>query len=115
MAVSRRTLTVLTPCFNEVANVGVLAERVAAALADQSVDYRQRQRDGRLETEGDKVDGGRWIRFRSFQQKGGNFNELKTGDTAEILGIKRRYVIAIMKGGRGDLEVVRTNHGPRGL
>ena len=69
----------------------------------------------RLETEGDTVDGGRWIRFRSFQQKGGNFNELKTGDTAEILGIKRRYVIAIMKGGRGDLEVVRTNHGPRGL
>ena len=40
MAVSHRTLTVLTPCFNEVANVGVLAERVAAALADQSVDYR---------------------------------------------------------------------------
>jgi glycosyltransferase involved in cell wall biosynthesis len=38
--VSHRTLTVLTPCFNEVANVGVLAERVAAALADQSVDYR---------------------------------------------------------------------------
>jgi hypothetical protein len=34
VAVSHRTLTVLTPCFNEVANVGVLAERVAAALAD---------------------------------------------------------------------------------
>jgi glycosyltransferase involved in cell wall biosynthesis len=40
VAVSHRTLTVLTPCFNEVANVGVFAERVAAALADQSVDYR---------------------------------------------------------------------------
>ena len=38
--VSHRTLTVLTPSFNEVANVGVLAERVAAALADQAVDYR---------------------------------------------------------------------------
>ena len=37
---SHRTLTVLTPCFNEVTNVGVLAERVAAALADQAVDYR---------------------------------------------------------------------------
>ena len=37
---SHRTLTVLTPCTNEVANVGVLAERVAAALADQAVDYR---------------------------------------------------------------------------
>jgi hypothetical protein len=47
--VSHRTLTVLTPCFNEVANVGVLAERVAAALADQAVEYRQRQRGGRLE------------------------------------------------------------------
>jgi hypothetical protein len=40
VAVSHRTLTVLTPYFDEVANVGVLAERVAAALADQSVDYR---------------------------------------------------------------------------
>ena len=40
MAASHRTLTVLTLCFNEVANVGVLAERVAAALADQAVDYR---------------------------------------------------------------------------
>jgi glycosyltransferase involved in cell wall biosynthesis len=38
--VSHRTLTVLTPCFNEVANVGVLTERVAAALVAQSVDYR---------------------------------------------------------------------------
>ncbi len=37
---SHRTLTILTPCFNEVANVGVLVERVAAALADQPVDYR---------------------------------------------------------------------------
>ena len=37
---SHRTLTVLTLCFNEVANVGVLAERVAAALADQADDYR---------------------------------------------------------------------------
>ncbi len=41
VAVSHRTLTVLTPCFNEVANVGVLTERVAAALVVvQSVDYR---------------------------------------------------------------------------
>jgi hypothetical protein len=40
VAVSHRTLTVLTPCFNEVANVGVLAERIAAAPVAQSVDYR---------------------------------------------------------------------------
>ena len=40
VAVSHRTLTVLTPCFNEVANVGVLAERVAAAPVAQAVVYR---------------------------------------------------------------------------
>ena len=39
-AAPHRTLTVLTPCFNEVSNVGVLAERVGAALADKPVDYR---------------------------------------------------------------------------
>lgn len=37
---SHHTLTVLTPCFNEVSNVGLVAERVAAALADPLIDYR---------------------------------------------------------------------------
>jgi hypothetical protein len=58
--VSHSTLTVLTPWFNEVANVGVLAERVAAALADQAVEYRQRQRGGRLEAGGWKLKTTRW-------------------------------------------------------